>query len=254
MNNFLKCSEEKIPIKNLLEYYNKLKSLTHSQDIYQIFIFILSVYLCQEEKFKNFDYSLNDLKNLVLNTNLTKNMVFIFEKKLNIYILPLIAKRNQTKFSVNFLEIINNRSDIFICKNIFTKEEIIFIKLNEENFKQQNIIFEQMKNRINNKINETKKIIIQFEKYIELKESNNSNLKEIYAPFLIEEDKKVIKNNSKIKLIDETKINKEMKELKEKIIELEKELKKEKDKNKLLENKIMDLEDKLNEEIKKIKI
>ena len=85
MNNFLKCSEEKIPIKNLLEYYNKLKSLTHSQDIYQIFIFILSVYLCTEEKFKNFDYSLNDLKNLVLNTNLTKNMVFIFEKKLNLY-------------------------------------------------------------------------------------------------------------------------------------------------------------------------
>ena len=167
--------------------------------------------------------------------------------------MPLIAKRNQTKFSVNFLKIINNRSDIFICKNIFTKEEIIFIKLNEENFKQKNIIFEEMKNRINNKINETKKIIIQFKKYIELKESNNSILKEIYAPFLIKEDKKVIKNNSKIKLIDETKINKEMKELKEKIIELEKEIKKEKDKNKLLENKIMDLEDKLNEEIKKNK-
>ena len=49
----------------------------------------------------------------------------------------------------------------------------------------------------------------------------------MYDPFLIEEDKNLIENDSKISLIVENKIKKEMNELKEKIIELEKELKNE---------------------------
>ena len=54
-------------------------------------------------------------------------------------------------------------------------------------------------------------------------------------------------------IIDENKINKEMNELKETIVELEKKLKNEKDNNKLLEKKIIDLKNELNEEIKKNK-
>ena len=49
----------------------------------------------------------------------------------------------------------------------------------------------------------------------------------MYDPFLIEEDKNLIENDSKISLIVENKIKKEMNELKEKIIELKKELKNE---------------------------
>ena len=84
-------------------------------------------------------------------------MIFIFEKKLNI--LKLIPKRNETKISVNFFEINDNKKDnsinIFIGRNIFTQEEITIIKLKEEK-----ITFKEMINRINNiNINETKKIL-----------------------------------------------------------------------------------------------
>ena len=101
--------------------------------------------------------SLSNLKNLVLNTNLNENMIFIFEKKLNIS--KLIPKRNESKISENFFEINDNKKDnsinIFIGRNIFTQEEITIIKLKEEK-----ITFKEMINRINNiKINETKKIL-----------------------------------------------------------------------------------------------
>ena len=197
-------------------------------------------------KIKKF-VSQNYLKILVLDTNLNEDMIFIFEKKLNIS--PLIVKRNETKIAVNLLEVIDNKNDnsinMIIGNNIFTQEEIIIIKINEEKLKEQIISFEEMKNRINNNKNKIKKIYIQFnDKFIEFKDSNDSYLKERYKPFLIEEDKK---------LIDVTKINKEMNELKEKNIELEKKLKKEKDKNKLLEKQIVDLKNELNEEIKKNK-
>ena len=91
LDNFLRCPKEKKSIKDLFEYYNKIDSLTHIQDLYQIFTFILNINLCPEEKSKNFD-SLSNLKSLVLNTNLNENIIFIFEKKLNIP--PLVLKRN----------------------------------------------------------------------------------------------------------------------------------------------------------------
>ena len=252
---FLNVFKEKKQVKNLLEYYYKLKSLTYSQDLYQIFIFFLNIYLCSEKIVKNFDSP--DLKNILLNTNLNENMIFIFEKKLNTP--PLIVKRNESKISVNFLEKIDIKTDnsINIIKgiNIFAQEEIIIIKIDEEKLKEQKITFEEMKNIINNNNNnKIIKIYIQIkDKFIEFKDSNDSYLKKIYKPFLIEEDKKIIENNSKVKQIDETKINKEMNELKEKIKELENKLKNEKDKNKLLEKQIFDLKNELNKEISKNK-
>ena len=53
LNLFLRDSKEKEPIKNLLEYYNTLESLNHTQDLYQILIFLFNIYLCPEEKSKN---------------------------------------------------------------------------------------------------------------------------------------------------------------------------------------------------------
>jgi len=255
LNIILEHHKEKIPIKNLLEYYYKLESLTHTQDLYQIFIFFLNIYLCPQEKIMKFDSP--DSGRLIFNTNLNENMILLFETKSNIP--PLIVKRNETKISVNFLEIIDIKNDnsINIIKgfNIFTQEEIIIIKIDEEKLKEQKITFEEMKNIINNyNNNKIKKIYIQIkDKFIEFNESNDSYLKKIYKPFLIEEDKNIIENNSQIKLIDETKINKEMNELKEKIKDLENKLKIEKDKNKLLEKQIVDLKNELNKEINKNK-
>ena len=256
LSKFLKDYKYKIPIKNLLEYYYKLDSLNHVQDLYQLFIFTFNFCLYPEGKIKKFDNK-SDTENLFLNTNFNENMIFIFDK--NLCISPLIIKRNETKIAINLFDLIDNNKDdksinIFICKNIFTEEEIIIIKINEEKLKEEKITFEEMKNLINNKINKTKKIYVHFkDKFVEFNESNDSCLKEIFSPFLIEEEKKIIENNSKIKLIDETKINNEMNELKEKINELKKELKKEKDKNKLLEKQIINLKNELNEEIKKNK-
>ena len=244
---FLSSSKEKIPIKNVLEYYYKLESLTHSQDLYEIFIFSLNLCLCPEERSKNFVSP--DLKSLVLNTNLNENMIFIFEKKSNIP--PLIIKRNETKISINLLEIIDiiNDNSINIIKgnNIFTQEIILIIKINEKKLKEQRITFKEMKNIINNN-SRIKEIYLQVkDKFIEFKESNDSYIKEIYKPFLIKEDNnKITENNSMIKLIDETKINKEMNELKEKIEDLENKLNNEKNKNKLLEKQIVDLKKELN--------
>jgi len=185
LDNFLRCPKEKKSIKDLFEYYNKIDSLTHIQDLYQIFTFILNINLCPEEKSKNFD-SLSNLKSLVLNTNLNENIIFIFEKKLNIP--PLVLKRNEKKFSVNFLEIIDitkiNSINIFIGKNLFTEKKIMIIKINEKKLKEKKIIFEELKNRINN--NKNNKIYIQFDKYKELKEwkeLNDSDLKEIFELF-----------------------------------------------------------------------
>ena len=62
LGEFLRNYKDKIPIKNLLEYYYKLDSLNHVQDIYQLFIFIFNGFLLPEEKTKKFDIKSNKEK------------------------------------------------------------------------------------------------------------------------------------------------------------------------------------------------
>ena len=159
----------------------------------------------------------------------------------------------------------------FIYRSIFTSKEIIIIKLNIKYYIQNKIEYEQIKENIKKKFNIKKEndsyknlncyiqigtIIISYDDLDKLLLKEFMNYKNI----LIEHEENVPKNinyNNKILEISkesitinynqfDNKINNEQikknKELIEKINELEKKLEKEKNKNKILEEKILKLE------------